>query len=105
MENQVWLEARKQTPEKMALARKVLEEIRDGRKVLDAVRHYPLSDGGYLGKNLLVAAYRQLTESGEWSPDPGLLERIRMKPVRTCDHGHSVDQTVSLPRKMYFLSY
>jgi len=83
MDNQVWLEARKQTPEKMALARKVLEEIRAGRKVLDALRRYPLSDGGYLGKNFLVAAYRQLTESGEWAPDPGLLERIRMKPVRT----------------------
>ena len=83
MDNQVWLEARKQTPEKMALARKVLEEIRAGRKVLDALRRYPLSDGGYLGKNFLVAAYRQLTESGEWTPDPGLLERIRMKPVRT----------------------
>ena len=32
---------------------------------------------------MLVAAYRQLIESGDWQPDPALLERIRMKPVRT----------------------
>ena len=39
--------------------------------------------GGYLGKHMLVAVYRQLTESGAWADDPGLLARIRMKPVRT----------------------
>ena len=40
-------------------------------------------EGGYLAKHALVAAYRQLVESGEWAEDPALLERIRMKPVRT----------------------
>jgi len=32
---------------------------------------------------MLVAVYRQLTESGEWPVDSNLLERIRMKPIRT----------------------
>jgi elongator complex protein 3 len=80
---QNWLELRRYTPEKLALARKVLEEVRDGRPVIDALRHYPLVDGGYLGKNMLVAVYRQLTKSGEWEADPQLLARIRLKPVRT----------------------
>ncbi|HEX7974035.1 MAG TPA: tRNA uridine(34) 5-carboxymethylaminomethyl modification radical SAM/GNAT enzyme Elp3, partial [Anaerolineales bacterium] len=80
---QDWLEERKYTPEKLALARKVLEEVRRGRKVVDAVRRHPLDGGGYLGKHALVAVYRQLTESGEWAEDSALLARIRMKPVRT----------------------
>jgi elongator complex protein 3 len=83
MDKQTWFETRQYTPEILELARKVLEEVRAGSKVSDAVQRYPLSGGGYLGKHVLVAAYRQLTESREWSPDPTILERIRMKPVRT----------------------
>jgi elongator complex protein 3 len=78
------LQARAYTPEKLALARQVLAEVRAGRPVSEAVRRYPLPDGqGYLGKHVLVAAYRQLVASGEWMPDARLLTRIRMKPVRT----------------------
>ena len=83
MDQQVWLEARRHTPEMLALARKVLEEVRSGRRVADAVRRHPLPQGGYLGKHVLVAAYRQLVQSGAWQADPALLGRIRMKPVRT----------------------
>ena len=32
---------------------------------------------------MLVAVYRQMTEDGLWQPDPALLARIRLKPVRT----------------------
>jgi elongator complex protein 3 len=84
MEGQDWLEVRKYTPEKLALAREVLEAVRSGAKLDDAVRKHPLPGGeGYLGKHMLVAAYRELTTSGEWAQDPQLLARIRMKPVRT----------------------
>ena len=83
LDQQNWLEQRKYTPEKLAVARQVLEAVRSGRKVVDAVRLYPLADGGYVGKHMLVAVYRQLTSSGEWQVDGELLERIRMKPVRT----------------------
>jgi len=84
MSNQDWLEARKYKPEKIALARQVLEEVRSGKQVAAAVSEHPLPGGeGYLGKNVLVAAYNQLIESGEWQPDPHLLARIRLKPVRS----------------------
>ncbi|MBE0408876.1 MAG: tRNA uridine(34) 5-carboxymethylaminomethyl modification radical SAM/GNAT enzyme Elp3 [Anaerolineales bacterium] len=84
MEIKDWWAARSYSADKFALARLVLEEVRAGKAVDQAVRKYPLPDGaGYLGKNALVAAYRQLTESGEWPADADLLARIRMKPVRT----------------------
>ncbi|MBN2385761.1 MAG: tRNA uridine(34) 5-carboxymethylaminomethyl modification radical SAM/GNAT enzyme Elp3 [Anaerolineales bacterium] len=50
--------------------------------VAEAVRRHPLAEG-HLNKSALVAAYRELVDSGEWDPDPGLLARIRLKPVRT----------------------
>ncbi len=78
-----WVKAWEYTPEKLALAHQILDEVRAGAKVIDAVRRYPLPHGGYLGKHVLVAAYRELTQSGAWAPDPALLARIRMKPVRT----------------------
>jgi elongator complex protein 3 len=84
MDRQAWLEARKYTPEMLELARQILEEVRQGRKVSAAVERHPLPGGsGYIGKHVLVAAYRKLIESGEWQSDPALLSSIRMKPVRT----------------------
>jgi elongator complex protein 3 len=96
LEDQSWQEQRRYSPEKMALARQALAEVRKGRKVVDAVRRYPLSEGGYLGKHMLVAAYRELTESGEWAPDADLLARIRMKPVRTLS-GVATVTVLSMP--------
>jgi elongator complex protein 3 len=83
LDDYAWQELRDYTPEKLSLARQALAEVRRGRKVLDVVRRYPLPDGGYLGKHMLVAVYRQMVESGEMKPDPDLLARIRMKPIRT----------------------
>lgn len=97
MGSRAWLKARQYTPEKMELARRVLEGIRDGQSVDDAVRRYPLPDGsGYLGKHHLVAAYQQLTASGELSPDQSLLARIRLKPVRSLS-GVSVVTVLTKP--------
>lgn len=83
MDPKTWRQAREYTPEKLDTARQVLQEIRDGREVWQAMRRYPLKGGGYLAKHLLVAAYHALVEAGEWDSDPQLLARIRMKPVRT----------------------
>jgi elongator complex protein 3 len=83
MNKQAWIERHTYTAEMLHLAQAVLEEVRRGRKVSDAVRRYPLPEGGYLAKHVLVAAYRDLVARGVWSPDPALLARIRMKPVRT----------------------
>ena len=71
------------TPEKITLARLVLDDVRAGKPVLDALRAHPQSGGGILSKAALVAAYTEMTLSGEQQPDQDLLERIRMKPVRT----------------------
>ena len=80
---QTWQEAHTLTPEKLDLARIVLDEIRDGSPVMKALRRHPLPRGGYLGKHALVAAYNQMVEQGELQSDPRFLEKIRLKPVRT----------------------
>ena len=72
------------TPEKIALAHHVLDEIRAGSDVMRALRSHPLEKGeGYLTKAALVAAYNQMVEAGTIEPDRLLLEKIRMKPMRT----------------------
>src|SRR4030042_3337780 len=83
MERENWFKSRQYTPEMLLQARQVLEEVRRGAPVEKAPRRHPIPQGGSLAKHVLVAAYRQLTETGEWASDPGILERIRMKPVRT----------------------
>jgi elongator complex protein 3 len=83
MEHQDWYNLRQQTPEKLALARQILEDVRAGQNVTDALRRHPLPNGGYLGKQMLVAAYKELTRSGAWEEDANFLARIRLKPVRT----------------------
>ena len=78
-----WLAARQHPPEHLAVAQQALEAVRAGIAVEDAIRKFRLPGGAYLPKHLLVSAYKQLTENGLWQPDPALLERIRLKPVRT----------------------
>lgn len=78
-----WKQENTLTPEKLMLARHVLAEVRAGKGVFDALRGHPLAGGGMLSKAALVAAYMEMTASGELQPDKELLERIRMKPVRT----------------------
>ncbi len=80
---QQWRIRQELTPEKLSLARRVLDEIRAGREVMRALRSHPLPGGGYLNKAMLVAAYQQMAAEREMPEDPMLLERIRMKPVRT----------------------
>lgn len=80
---QLWRARQALTPEKLELARRVLEEIRAGREVMKALRTHPAPGGGYLGKSMLVAAYQQMVEADLIEEDTALLERIRMKPVRT----------------------
>ena len=83
MDRENWIKSQEYTPEMLERAFEVLQEVRAGARVERAIRRHPNPNGGYLAKHVLVAAYRQLVETGEWAPDPGVLERIRMKPVRT----------------------
>jgi elongator complex protein 3 len=79
-----WTKNNTLTPEKLTLAHHVLDEIREGTDVMRALRTHPLEDGeGYLTKAALVAAYNQMVAAGAIEPDRVLLERIRMKPMRT----------------------
>lgn len=80
---QAWVDNHVVTPEWLALARRVMVEIHDGKPVMDALRTHPLPDGGYLGKYVLVAAYHEMVQSGDLRSDGRLLDRLRMKPVRT----------------------
>jgi elongator complex protein 3 len=70
------------TPEKLALARLILDDVRAGFTVLEAVRRHPEA-AGHVNKSTLVAVYTQLVGSGEWPADDALLSAIRLKPVRT----------------------
>ncbi len=78
-----WVTTHTIRPEWMILARQAIDEIRNGRAVMDALRHYPLKDGGYLGKYVLVAAYHEMVRNNEMGADAHLLESLRMKPMRT----------------------
>ncbi len=80
---ELWRETHLLTPDKKELARTVLEEIRRGRDVTKTLRSHPILGGGYLNKSMLVTMYNEMVAAGELDADPRLLERIRMKPMRT----------------------
>jgi len=80
---ELWRETHLLTPDKKELARTVLEQIRRGRDVTKTLRSHPLENGGYLNKSMLVSIYNEMVAAGEIEEDARLLERIRMKPMRT----------------------
>jgi elongator complex protein 3 len=80
---QAWVEQHTIRPEWAAAARRVMADVQAGAGVMDALRAHPLDGGGYLGKYVLVAAYHDMVRSGDLAADARLLERLRMKPVRT----------------------
>lgn len=80
---QHWKRINALTPKKLELAHFLLNKIREGEDVMTVIRRHPLEGGGYLNKAALVAAYKQMVETGAMEPDTALLERIRMKPMRT----------------------
>ena len=84
-QQKAWWQAKKYTPDKMRAARAALQDVRAGMPVFDAIKRHPLTGkgGGYVGKQFLVAAYRQMVAEGELAADRRLLEKIRMKPMRT----------------------
>jgi elongator complex protein 3 len=78
-----WRRARRYTDEQMTTAAQALVDIRRGLDVDSVFRLHPLPGGGYLGKHMLLEAYRGQVARGEYPDDPQLLARLRMKPVRT----------------------
>jgi elongator complex protein 3 len=80
---ELWRSTHLLTEDKKELARTVLAEIRRGRDVTKTLRSHPLRGGGYLNKSMLVSIYHEMVAAGEIHADARLLERIRMKPMRT----------------------
>ncbi|HLO31987.1 MAG TPA: tRNA uridine(34) 5-carboxymethylaminomethyl modification radical SAM/GNAT enzyme Elp3 [Anaerolineales bacterium] len=80
---EAWRSTHLLTADKKDLARAVLDEIRRGRDVTKTLRSHPLKGGGYLNKSMLVTIYNEMLLAGEIKEDARLLERIRMKPMRT----------------------
>ena len=78
-----WRETHLLTPKRKELARHVLSLIQRGQDVTKTLRSHPLENGGYLNKSMLVSIYNEMVEEGEIEEDLSLLERIRMKPMRT----------------------
>ncbi|HEY4718704.1 MAG TPA: tRNA uridine(34) 5-carboxymethylaminomethyl modification radical SAM/GNAT enzyme Elp3, partial [Anaerolineales bacterium] len=93
---QAWELAKRATPERLLCARAALEDIRAGASVFEAVSRHPLEGGGFVGKQILVAAYRELVQTGAWAEEPGLLARIRLKPMRSLS-GVSVVTVLTKP--------
>jgi len=79
----VWQINKNLTPEQIDFARVILLEVQQGESVFKSIRRHPLPDGGYMAKHLLVAAYHILVTNGHLAPNAGLLQQIRMKPMRT----------------------
>ena len=85
-----WRESKQLPPleqyEEQAL--RIFEEVRelpfapemDLRPVL---RKHPRDGNAFFSKNLLVRLYARLVDAGRMAPDPDLLRKLRMKPVRT----------------------
>ncbi|MBQ6343847.1 MAG: tRNA uridine(34) 5-carboxymethylaminomethyl modification radical SAM/GNAT enzyme Elp3 [Anaerolineaceae bacterium] len=78
-----WKASRRDSPEDIAEAKKILLMIRDGADVFKTIRKNPLPNRGNISKYTLVQAYHQMVEAGELQEDPELLAKIRMKPSRT----------------------
>ena len=53
------------------------------RSLRSILARYPKDGKGFYAKSDLVAGFRRLIDEGELEPDALLLDRIRMKPVRT----------------------
>ena len=78
-----WKASRRDSPEDIVEAKKMLIQIRDGADVFKTIRKNPLPNRGNISKYTLVLAYHQMVEAGELTEDPALLAKIRMKPSRT----------------------
>ncbi len=78
-----WKASRRDSPEDIVEAKKMLIQIRDGADVFKTIRKNPLPNRGNISKYTLVLAYHQMVEAGELHEDPALLAKIRMKPSRT----------------------
>jgi len=65
------------------IPRVVADEWHPERSLRTILARYPKDGKGFYSKANLVAGYRHLIDEGDLDPDPVVMERIRMKPMRT----------------------
>ncbi len=66
------------------LARLIAEPELDGRTLNHVLRQHPKDGSGFFRRNDLIQAYRAFAGTNGLPPfDPAVLERLRLKPVRT----------------------
>lgn len=80
---QRWRETKALTPDKLSAARLALLDIVSGSAIDEALRRHAPSGNVMPGKSALVAAYHEMVAEGALLASPTLLEKIRMKPMRT----------------------
>ena len=78
-----WADAKKDTPETLAVAGKILDDIVRGEDVFKAIRSHPVPRRGHISKSTLIKVYRARVADGTISEDAELLAKLRMKPTRT----------------------
>ena len=78
-----WEAAKKETPETLAIAGKILDDVIAGEDVFKAIRSHPIPDRGHISKSSLITVYRARVAAGELAEDAGLYLKLRMKPSRT----------------------
>ena len=103
---QAWVETHAIKPEWLPVARQVMDEIQDGRPVMDALRMHPLAGGGYLAKYVLVSGVSRDGARRRVAGRPGLAgpaaHEAGAHALRR-DHGDRSDQALSLPRQVHLL--
>ena len=59
------------------------EEWNQQQSLRKVLIHFPKDGKGFYSKTDLIRGYRHLVAEGDIEPDPQIMKRIRMKPVRT----------------------
>ncbi len=103
-----WFDLKKLTPDKMALAKLALAEIREGKEVFEAIRRHPLKTAG-------GGVYRETDvgggvseNGGKWGDGSGSepvgenTDETNAYPVWG-DGSDGIDQALSLPGEVHLL--
>ncbi len=78
-----WAEAKKDTPESLEIAGRILDDVIRGEDVFKAIRNHPIPRRGHISKSTLIKVYRARVAAGKMAEDAGLFAKLRMKPTRT----------------------
>lgn len=78
-----WADAKKDTPETLEIAGKILDDVIRGTDVFKAIRSHPIPHRGHISKSTLIKVYRTRVAEGKIAENAELFAKLRMKPTRT----------------------